>query len=246
LGGLERRLLRTMMDRHRNVGRSRVTVDRLLFRVLHLLRRVVLDIDRRLRRIDPSVPPGGAFHCSAARLAGALKSGRPELSRVIRMRMVEREEERREPAPPSSFVASPPRGGIPIPVTATLEALGVSAGVTEGRARVVRGVLPDAMDQGDVLVIRALDPALAPLCVMAGAVVAEAGGAQSLGAQLARELGLPCVMSAHNAVLTIVDGERLRVDGLRGTVQRLDLDQARSAAGASIRAPAIDAEQVVP
>jgi phosphohistidine swiveling domain-containing protein len=246
LRGYERRLLRAMMDRHRSVARSRVTVDRLLFRVLQLMRRVVLDIDRRLRRIDPSVPPGGAFHCSAARLAGALKSGRPELARVIRMRIVEREEGRREPAPPPSFLASPPRGGIPISLAPTLEALGVSAGVTEGRARVVRGVLPDAMEPGEVLVLRTLDPALAPLCAMAGAVVAEVGGAQSLGAQLARELGLPCVMSAHDAVLSIVDGERLRVDGSRGTVQRLDMDRARGETGASVRAPAIDAERVRP
>lgn len=223
LGGFERRILRSLVDRTKDLLRRRHTIDRLLFRSLGLMRHVVVDIDRRLRRLDPTTSRKGAFHCSAARLAKSFKSGRPELSRVIHMRDVEREQHAAEPAPPISFVASPPRGGIPVVPTATLAGVGVSAGVVEGRVRIVHGVLPDALERGDVLVVTTFDPALSPLCLAAGGIISEAGGTLSLGAEAARELAIPAVMSVGGASLHLREGERVRVDGARGVIQRLEL-----------------------
>ncbi|HHH30035.1 MAG TPA: hypothetical protein ENK57_17055, partial [Polyangiaceae bacterium] len=210
LGVVERRLLRTLVDRTKDLLRRRHTIDRLLFRSLGLMRHVVVDIDRRLRRLDPTISSKGAFHCSAARLAKSFKSGRPELARVIRMRDVEREQHAAEPAPPISFVSSPPRGGIPVVPSATLAGVGVSAGVAEGRVRLVHGVLPDALARGDILVVTTFDSALSPLCLAAGGIISEAGGTLSLGAEAARELAIPAVMSVAGASLHLRDGERVR------------------------------------
>jgi pyruvate,water dikinase len=223
LGRAERRLVRMLLDRCKGLLRARARVDRLFFRLLWALRLVVLDVDRRLRRLEPSLPPGGAFHCSADRLAKAFKSGRPELGRIIRMRVVEREESSREPVPPAAFAGSPPRTGIPVVPSPQLEGFGVSPGVVEGRVRIMHRALPERLDPGDVLVTTALDPAMAPLCTLAGAVVSEVGGALSLGAELARELSLPAVMSVHDARLQLVEGERVRVDGTRGVIERLEV-----------------------
>ncbi|MBW2452964.1 MAG: hypothetical protein JRI68_00560 [Deltaproteobacteria bacterium] len=248
LSVIERRLLRSLLDRSRKVIRTRISVDRLLLRALGALRRVVLDIDRRLQRLDPSVPPGGAFACSAARLSQALRSGRPELARVIAMRTAERHHQSREPRPPPGFVGAPPRGGIPIMPRATLVGVGGSPGVVEGRARVVRGALPTELEPGEVLVTQYFDPSLAPLCTIAGAVVAEVGGALSQGAEAARELSTPAVVSVQDAGLHIQDGERLRVDGDAGIVQRLDAPTAargRPGGGAppspAVSSPALEA-----
>jgi pyruvate,water dikinase len=223
LSGFERRALRHLVERYRRLSHERASVERLLLRVLRLLREVALDVDRRLRRYEPAIPEGGAFQCSLQRLAGALKSGRPELGRIIRMRLVEREAESREPAPPLAFAGSPPRGAIPLVPSASLSGIGVSPGVVEGRVRIVHGVLPSAIEPGDVLVVPAFDPALTPLCGIAGAVIAELGGVLSVGAELARELALPCVMGVTDAALRLRDGERVRVDGERGTVLRMEL-----------------------
>ncbi len=219
---IERRLARGLIDRCRLVVRMRHSVDRQLFRSLAQLRRVVLDIDRRLRRIDPSIPKDGAFACSAARLVAALKSGRPELKRVIAMRRVEQAQQALEPAPPLSFVGAPPRGGIPIHDSATLAGLGVSPGVVDGRARLLGAALPVELGPDDVLIVPRLDPALVALYRLAGAVVTETGGALSMAAEAARELGVVVVASVQEASLHIAAGERLRVDGGRGSVQRLD------------------------
>ncbi|MCA9619177.1 MAG: hypothetical protein KC731_09145, partial [Myxococcales bacterium] len=223
LSAMERRMLRLLVDRMKDLFRHRHMIDRLLFRALGLLRHVVLDMDRRLRRLDPIDLGKGAFHCSAERLSKSFKSGRPELGRVIRMREVERDHHAAEPAPPITFVASPPRGGIPIVEAGTLRGIGVSAGVAEGRVRIVERLLPQELERGDILVVTTFDPALAPLCLVAGGVISEAGGVLRVGAEAARELAVPAVMSVESAALKLRDGERVRIDGTRGVVQRLAL-----------------------
>jgi len=125
------------------------------------------------------------------------------------------------------FVASPPRGAIPIVTSDTLEGLGVSSGVVEGPVRIVRGALPRELAAGDVLVMPRFELALAPLCLAAGAIVCEGGGALSFGAELAREMAVPAVMSVANAALHLRDGELVRVDGRRGVVQRIGGEWSR-------------------
>jgi pyruvate,water dikinase len=224
---LERRLLRALLDRGRRLAEGRATVDRLVFRALALVRRVVLDIGRRISRVDHVLGEAdgeevGAFHCSAERLVGALKSGRPELGRTIRMRRVERWHQSHEPAPPHSFVGSPPRGAIPVVSTSVLEGLGVSPGVVEGRVRIVARVLPSDLEPGDILVTNSLDVALAPLCLLATGIISETGGDLSLGVEAVRELGVPTVTSVPSASLRLEDRERVRLDGASGRIQRLD------------------------
>ena len=247
---VERRLLRAILDRGRRLTQGRATVDRLLFRALAMVRRVVLDIGRRLDRVDYTLGEAdgvgdsdveGAFHCSAERLMGALKSGRPELTRTIRMRQVERHHQSREPAPPLCFVGSPPRGGIPVMSAPVLEGLGVSPGVVEGRVRIIDRMLPHDLEPGDILVTNGLDVALAPLCLLAAGLISEAGGDLSLGVETARELGVPAVTSVPNAGLRLEDRERVRIDGASGRVQRLDHEpDPRS------REPIPTGEQAVP
>lgn len=236
LTGLERRILRGLVDRMREQSRHRAHADQLLLRAVALFRRVALDVERRLRRIDPELRPEGPFHCSATRLRRALKSGRPELSRVIRMRTVERYEQAAVPAPPVSFVGSPPRGGIPLVPAAELEGIGVSPGVVEGRIVQVGGPLPDRLGPDDILVMSAFEIAHAPLGLAAKAIITETGGALAPGAEAVRNLGRPAVFSVENAGLRLNEGERVRLDGERGTITRLDID--RDAPPLSMRAEA--------
>lgn len=78
------------------------------------------------------------------------------------------------------------------------------------------------MRPGEVIVLRTLDVGLSPLFTAAAAVVADLGGPLSHGAVIAREYGVPVVAGIVGASSTLADGERLRVDGERGIVERLD------------------------
>ncbi|MFC5214757.1 PEP/pyruvate-binding domain-containing protein [Streptomyces coerulescens] len=99
-------------------------------------------------------------------------------------------------------------------------------GVSAGRAvgTVWDGSGPRPADA--VLVVRTLDPALAPLLPGLTGLVAQTGSPLSHLAVLAREFGLPAVVGAVDAVRRFPPGSRLAVDGTAGDV-RLD---ARAAA----------------
>ncbi len=95
----------------------------------------------------------------------------------------------------------------------------VSAGVAEGRARVVLRPQDAELQDGDILVASFTDPAWTPLFWAVRGIVLEIGGVMSHGAVVARELGLPTVVGVDDATRLIPDGERIRVDGSQGVVE---------------------------
>jgi len=103
-----------------------------------------------------------------------------------------------------------------------LAGLAVSAGVAEGRARVIRNMEEADLKEGDILVTVFTDPSWTPLLVSIGALVTEVGGLMTHGAVIAREYGLPAVIGVENATRLIRDGQRIRVHGGQGYVQLLD------------------------
>jgi len=104
-----------------------------------------------------------------------------------------------------------------------LRGLGCSAGVVEGVVRVVRDASDDLEIDGHILVAPRTDPGWAPLFPCARGIIVERGSLLSHSAVLARELGLPAVVGVPGVVDMLRDGERVRIDGATGTVERLDV-----------------------
>ena len=103
-----------------------------------------------------------------------------------------------------------------------LRGLATARGIYEGPARVIRSVTDcEDMEDGDVLVVPFSDVAWTPLFARAGAIVAEAGGILSHSSIVARESGVPAVVSVSSACSRL-PGKRVRVDGYDGTVTVLD------------------------
>jgi phosphohistidine swiveling domain-containing protein len=102
---------------------------------------------------------------------------------------------------------------------APLKGFGVSAGVYEGPARVIRSIqeLPD-VQQGEILVAPSTGPTFNVVLPLIGALVTERGGALSHAAIVAREYGLPGVVGCPGATKAIRTGMRVRVDGTTGEV----------------------------
>ena len=110
------------------------------------------------------------------------------------------------------------RDGIP---AGALPGLAVSAGVVEGRARVVLDIADADVAPGDILVTVATDPSWSPAFVPISGVVTEVGGLMTHGAVIAREYGLPAVVGVPQATRLIHDGQRIRVHGSEGYVELL-------------------------
>ena len=104
-------------------------------------------------------------------------------------------------------------------VRATLAGIPTSRGSVRGPARVVRGTADfERVGAGDVIVIPYSDVAWTPLFARAAGVVAESGGILSHSSIVAREYGIPCVVSVPDACSLIPDGAEIVVDGVAGTV----------------------------
>ncbi|WP_088226815.1 phosphoenolpyruvate synthase [Desulfosporosinus sp. FKB] len=97
----------------------------------------------------------------------------------------------------------------------------VSAGIIEGRARVILRIEDAQIEEGDILVTIFTDPSWTPVFVSIKGLVTEVGGMMTHGAVVAREYGLPAVVSVENATTLIKDGQKIRVNGSEGYVEIL-------------------------
>ena len=102
-----------------------------------------------------------------------------------------------------------------------LVGLPVSAGIIEGRARVILDIAQADLEAGDILVTAYTDPSWTPLFVTIDGLVTEVGGLMTHGAVIAREYGLPAVVGVEHATELIRDGQRIRVHGTDGYVEIL-------------------------
>ncbi|QMW03136.1 phosphoenolpyruvate synthase [Spirosoma foliorum] len=99
--------------------------------------------------------------------------------------------------------------------------LAVSSGIIEGRARVILTMEAANLEDGDILVTTFTDPSWTPLFVSIKGLITEVGGLMTHGAVIAREYGIPAVVSVENATKLIKDGQRIRVNGTEGYVEIL-------------------------
>ncbi|HEY5875605.1 MAG TPA: PEP-utilizing enzyme, partial [Ilumatobacteraceae bacterium] len=102
-----------------------------------------------------------------------------------------------------------------------LVGLPVSAGIIEGRARVILDMAEAELEGGDILVTAHTDPSWSPLFVTITGLVTEVGGVMTHGAVIAREYGLPAVVGVEHATRLIPDGQRIRVNGTDGYIEIL-------------------------
>ena len=113
-----------------------------------------------------------------------------------------------------------------------------SPGVVEGTARVVTTVDEfDDVAEGDLLVCQMTNPAWVVLFTRIAGLVTDTGGTTSHPAVLSREFGIPAVVGTSVATHRIRTGDRIRIDGSKGTVEIL----ARAAAGGGADSPGMPA-----
>ena len=110
-------------------------------------------------------------------------------------------------APPVETAGSESLKGVP-----------TSRGQYTGPVKVLQGIEDLAkLEEGDVLVIPYSDVGWTPLFTKAGAVIAESGGILSHSSIVAREYGIPAVVSVPGAC-RLADNTVVTVDGYRGEI----------------------------
>ena len=99
-----------------------------------------------------------------------------------------------------------------------LSGIPASAGCVKGSICVIQSFEDfKKMKTGEILVIPYSDVGWTPLFAKASAVIAESGGMLSHSAIVAREYGIPAIVSVANA-MNIKDGQQVMVDANNGYI----------------------------
>lgn len=211
-----------------------------------LVRRAILAAGRRLTAAGRLADPSHLVEAGYAELRSLVESGRGPSSEQLAERARYRLKARYADAP--AFLGGEPGDPLPPewlpPSAARLEraigaavqaifaapkprtegrkvrGLGVSLGVYEGTARVIRGTEEfGRIERGDVLVTNSTTTAFNIVLPLLGAIVTDRGGLLSHAAIVAREYGLPAVVGCTDATSVLQDGARVIVDGTAGEVE---------------------------
>lgn len=213
LGGTERVEFQKQVEQLRTYLGLREAAKHYLLTGYAVIRRVLVELDRRWGL------NGGLFFLTPADFPDLL-AGKDLSSKVAAARK-RRQTELTLEVPPVLFGDDLDAIGRPQPEPAggdKLEGVALSAGVAEGPALVLTAPTAAPPEGGYILVCPSTDPAWVPLFTRAAGLVMETGGVLSHGAIVAREFGLPAVAGLPGATRVLKTGQRVRVDGGRGTV----------------------------
>ncbi len=223
-----RRLLRHARARVRD--RENLRFERT--RVFGRARRIVVEMGQRLHEQGRLDDERDVFFLTVDELLGAARGTAVshDLRVLVASRKAEFDRYRDEPAPPDRFTTRGPVLASSLTPSAVASAslaegarqgLGCCAGVVEGPARVVRDPRGVALAPGTVLVAERTDPGWILLFPACAGLVVERGSLLSHSAIVARELGIPAVVSVPGATAWLRDGDRVRLDGSTGVVERV-------------------------
>ena len=202
-------------------------------------RRASLAVGRRLVEAGVIEQPGDVFELTLVELSELVDREAPTAE--LRARIAERRADAARfadvPRPtilgvPKAFPAVDSammkasfklNGNVMAPPASGNELSGMpgSGGKVTGTARVVR-TLDEAerrLAPGEILVAPATLPSWTPFFANAAAVVTGAGGVLSHAAVVAREYGIPAVVSVRGVMDAIRDGQTIEVDGDAGVVR---------------------------
>ncbi len=116
------------------------------------------------------------------------------------------------------------------PGTELVSGYGSSPGVATGPVRIVEDIdEADRIDEGDVIVTEMTAPDMVPAMKRSAGIVTDEGGMTSHAAIVSRELGVPAIVGCGEATAVLADGQRITLDGQKGTVVVPDADAASTA-----------------
>ena len=100
-----------------------------------------------------------------------------------------------------------------------IRGLGANNGTITGVARVIPSFDEiDRLEEGDILITKFTDTGWTPKFAILSGIVTEYGGILCHAAIVSREYGIPAIVSLHDAMKKIKDGQKIMIDGASGIV----------------------------
>ncbi|MFL5563054.1 MAG: PEP/pyruvate-binding domain-containing protein [Gemmatimonadaceae bacterium] len=214
-------------------------------RVFGRVRRIFLELGKHFATLGLIDAPRDVFYLEVNEALGAVEGTATSINlrALVEARRSEFEKYSATAAPPDRFVtrgmvhqgkqweqqaasaAMPIEGGGGELRTGT----GCYPGVVRGAVRVVRDPRDAGLRPGEILVAERTDPGWVMLFPAASALLVERGSLLSHSAIVARELGIPAVVSIGGLTQWLKTGDVVEMDGRAGTVRRVGAATERKA-----------------
>jgi pyruvate,water dikinase len=215
--------VRLALNRARELAGLRETHKDYLVLVLAHVRELLAAVGAELAEGGTLAKPEDVFFLDIG-LARAALAGR-DMRAVVAARRKEYRRELRRRQVPRVLLSDGTQPELSGPAGAQLaggqlKGTPASAGTVTAASRVVLDPVGARLEPGEILVAPSTDPGWTPLFLTAGGLVMEMGGANSHGAVVAREYGIPAVVGVPDASLRITTGRQITIYGATG---RIDL-----------------------
>jgi pyruvate,water dikinase len=203
-------------------------------RAFGMARRIGVEMGRRLHALGQIDAPRDIFYLTIDEMLAIVDGAAVtmNLSALVDLRRQEFERFLTMPAPAERFLtrgipyvgdqfdaplaASPIRGGE------TLTGVGCCPGIVRGPILVVEDPRDAVIPAGTIIVARRTDPGWVMVFPAAAGLLVERGSMLSHSAIVAREMGLPTIVSIPGLVGSLADGDCVEMDGATGTVTRVE------------------------
>jgi pyruvate,water dikinase len=203
-------------------------------RLFGRIRRIFLEAGRRLQSMGELDDPRDIFYLEAEEIV-ALVDGTATTADLRALTTVRKEEffrYKQSPPPPERFET---RGAVYFAqdyvsrkkVAATdgqgeeCRGIGCCPGIVRGPVRVILDPKDATLPAGSILVADHTDPGWIMLFPSARGLLVERGSLLSHSAIVARELGIPAVVSIPGLTAWLKDGDVVELDGAEGVVRRI-------------------------
>lgn len=103
-----------------------------------------------------------------------------------------------------------------------LKGIGCCPGIVRGPVRVIRDPRGAQLRSGEILAAERTDPGWIMLFPAAAGILVERGSLLSHSAIVAREMGIPAIVSIPKLTALLTDGQWVEMDGSKGTIKRID------------------------
>lgn len=201
-------------------------------RVFGRARLIAVEIGKRLAALDCLDTARDVFWIEVDEML-AFVEGRAtttDLKGLVALRKAEFERYRSAPAPGDRFET---RGVVYVghsfqspapyapPTGEAMQGLGCCAGVVRGPVRIIRDPRQANVAGGEIIVTERTDPGWVMIFPAAAGLLVERGSLLSHSAIVAREMGLPAIVSLAGVTQWLNDGDWVEMDGASGRVTRL-------------------------
>lgn len=229
-------VLRNARDRVRDRENLRFERTRLFGRV----RRIYVELGKRLHAVGRLAEPRDVFYLTVEEALGFVEgtTATTDIAALTALRRREFAAFRESPAGPADRFET--RGAVHlgnrftakqaavVPEGDTLKGIGCCPGVVRARARVILEPRNAEIESGEILVAPRTDPGWIMLFPAAAGLLVEHGSLLSHSAIVAREMGIPAVVSITGLTSWIKTGEWVELDGATGVVRKIDPPESHS------------------